>query len=148
MILEQRKKTNYVKRDDWVPPNTSAALKTHHMVIQNKFDLWKQPTRVASDISAQQKKAVKELKEDDSIDIKLDGKGGGFVVADSKYFKSSALNDLQNQTNIEELDPNTDKENIIIEVETEIVRIVDQMVASDEILPSTADFIKTQDRRE
>ena len=138
----EEEKRFYVKRDEWVPPNTSAALKTHHMVIQNKFDLWKQPTRVASNMSAQQKLAVKELKEDESIDIKLDDKGGGFVVADSKDYKSSALNDLHNQTNIEEMDPNTDKENIIMEVETEIVRIVDQMVASDEILPSTADFIK------
>ena len=107
----EEQKRFYVKNEEWEPPYPSASLKAHNMVIQHKFDLWKQPTRVARNLSGQQINAIKELKNNDSIDIKLDDKGGGFVLADSKDYKSSALNDLDNQTNINEIDPNTDKRN-------------------------------------
>ena len=109
-----------MKSEDWEPPNPSAVVKTHNMLIQNKFDLWKQPTRVARNLSGQQLNAIKELKGNDNIDIKLDDKGGGFVIADKKDYESSALNDLTKQTNIHELDPATDKSAIITEVEEEI----------------------------
>ena len=103
-IWKYRIKRFYEKSEDWEPPNPSAAMQTHNMVVQNKFDLWKQPTRVARNLSGQQFCAIKDLKSNDSIDIKLDDKGGGFVIADKKDYKSSALNDLASQTNIHEID--------------------------------------------
>ena len=33
-------------------------MRTHNMVIQNKFDLWKQPTGVAKNLSVYQIKAI------------------------------------------------------------------------------------------
>ena len=92
----------YLKSEEWEPPNPSASLKAHNMVIQHKFDLWKQPTRVAGNLSSKLQDAIKELKENDDIDIKLDDKGGGFVVADKKDYISSVLSDLANQHNIQE----------------------------------------------
>ena len=124
----EEEKRFYVKSEDWEPPNPSAAMQTHNMVVQNKFDLWKQPTRVARNLSVQQIKAIEELKANDSIDIKLDDKGGGFVVADKEDYISSALNDLGKQRNINEIDPNTDKIALIENVEEEIVTIVGKMI--------------------
>ena len=82
------------------------------MLIQSKFDVWKQPTRVARNLSHAQIQALKELKNDDKIDIKLDDKGGGFVVADKKDYISSVKNDLDNQENITVVDQQTDRKNI------------------------------------
>ena len=104
----------YVKSDDWEPPVPNSVVKTHNMLIQNKFDLWKQTTRVARNLSGQQFSAIKDLKSNDSIDIKLDDKGGGFVIADKKDYESSALNDLASQTNIHEIDASTDKKIFVI----------------------------------
>ena len=109
--------------------------------------MWKQPTRVARNLSGHQLNAIKELKDNDNIDIKLDDKGGGFVIADKKDYESSALNDLANQTNIHEIDPASDKSAIISEVEKEIVNIMGRMLQSGEILESTANFI-TQKTKE
>ena len=137
----EEEKRFYVKSEDWEPPNPSAAMQTHNMVVQNKFDLWKQPTRVARNLSVQQIKAIEELKANDSIDIKLDDKGGGFVVADKEDYISSALNDLGKQRNINEIDPNTDKIALIENVEEEIVTIVGKMIEDGEILETTANYI-------
>ena len=109
------------------------------MVIQHKFDLWKQPTRVAGNLSSKLQDAIKELKENYDIDIKLDDKGGGFVVADKKDYISSVLSDLANQHNIQETVVN--KVDMIAEVENEIAMIVNEMLVSGEILESTANFI-------
>jgi hypothetical protein len=139
----EEQKRFYVKNEEWEPPYPSASLKAHNMVIQHKFDLWKQPTRVARNLSQQQLSAIKALKENEDLNIKLDDKGGGFVIADTKDYISSALNDLENQTNITEVIENSDidKETIIKEVEDEIATIVAQMLDTDEILESTARFI-------
>ena len=139
----------YVKSDDWEPPVPNSVVKTHNMLIQNKFDLWKQTTRVARNLSGQQFSAIKDLKSNDSIDIKLDDKGGGFVIADKKDYESSALNDLASQTNIHEIDASTDKTAIIKDVEEEIATIVGKMLENGEILQSTANFItlKTKEHR-
>ena len=87
------------------------------------------------------------MKDNVSIDIKLDDKGVGFVIADRKDYESSALNDLANQTNIHEIDSSTDKATIIREVEEQIVNIVENMLETGEILESTANFI-TQKSKE
>ena len=137
----EEQKRFYIKIEEWEPPNPSAAMRTHNMLIQNKFDLWKQPTRVAKNLSVYQIKALKELKANDNIDIKLDDKGGGFVVADMKDYKSSALNDLASQPNIQEIEQDTDKMNLIKKVENEIVTIVEKMLEDGEILESTAKYI-------
>ena len=92
-------------------------------------------------MSVQQIKAIEELKANDSIDIKLDDKGGGFVVADKEDYISSALNDLGKQRNINEIDPNTDKIALIENVEEEILTIVAKMIEDGEILETTANYI-------
>ena len=102
------------------------------LLQQHKFDLWKQPTRVAGNLSSKLQDAIKELKENDDIDIKLDDKGGGFVVADKKDYISSVLSDLANQHNIQETFVN--KVDMIAEVENEIAMIVNEMLVSGEIL--------------
>ena len=99
----EEEKRFYVK-SDWEPPNPNHAVRTYEMLIQSKFDVWKQPTRVARNLSHAQIQALKELKNDDKIDIKLDDKGGGFVVADKKDYISSVKNDLDNQENITVVD--------------------------------------------
>ena len=95
----EEEKRFYVK-SSWEPPNPNHAVKTFEMLIQNNFDIWKQPTRIARNLSYSQLQALKELKANDDIDIKLDDKGGGFVVADKKDYISSVKNDLNNQENI------------------------------------------------
>ena len=137
----EEQKRFYTKSEEWEPPNPSSSLKAHNLVIQHRFDSWKQPTRVARNLSRNQQNAIKELKENDTIDIKLDDKGGGFVIADSKDYISSALNDLENQTNISEVRAELDKKELITEIETEIEKIVDQMLLNGEILESTANYI-------
>ena len=72
--------------------------------------------------------AIKELKENDTMDIKLDDKGGGFVIADTRDNISRALNNLENQANINEVRYDVDKEEVIKEDETEIATIVDQIL--------------------
>ena len=136
----EEQKRFYVKSEDWEPSNPSSSLKAHNMVIQHRFDLWKQPTRVAKNLSRQQQNAIKELKDNDTMDIKLDDKGGGFVIADTRDYISSAVNDLENQTNINEVD-NVNKEGLIKQIEAEIATIVDEMLTAGEILESTANII-------
>ena len=67
----EEEKRFYVK-SDWEPPNPNHAVRTYEMLIQSKFDVWKQPTRVARNLSHAQIQALKELKNDDNIDIKLE----------------------------------------------------------------------------
>ena len=136
----EEEKRFYVK-SDWEPPNPNHAVRTYEMLIQSKFDVWKQPTRVARNLSHAQIQALKELKNDDKIDIKLDDKGGGFVVADKKDYISSVKNDLDNQENITVVDPQTDRKNIIRNVNSEIATIVNQMIVSGEISKSTGHYI-------
>ena len=136
----EEEKRFYVK-SDWEPPNPNHAVRTYEMLIQSKFDVWKQPTRVARNLSHAQIQALKELKNDDKIDIKLDDKGGGFVVADKKDYISSVKNDLDNQENITVVDQQTDRKNIIRNVNSEIATIVNQMIVSGEISKSTGHYI-------
>ena len=90
--------------------NVNKSLTVHNNIIKHKFDQWKQPIRVASNVSNGLQTALKSLKDDDTIDIKLDDKSGSFVVADKTDCKAAALNNLANQTNIIEIDQ-IDKEN-------------------------------------
>ena len=62
------------------------------------------------------------------MDIKLDDKGGGFEIADTRDNISRALNNLENQANINEVRYDVDKEEVIKEDETEIATIVDQIL--------------------
>ena len=90
----EEEKRFYVKKDDWEPPRVNKALDVFNMVIQNEFDHWKQPARIKDNLSVSQRKALKNLINDDKIDIKLDDKSGCFVVADLNDYVSAATNDL------------------------------------------------------
>ena len=50
------------------------------------------------------------------MDIKLDDKGGGFVIADTRDKISHALNNLENQANINEVRYDVDKEEVIDQI--------------------------------
>ena len=136
----EEEKRFYVK-SDWEPPSPNYAVRTFEMLLQNEFDVWKQPTRVARNLSFMQLQALKELKANDDIDVKLDDKGGGFVVADKPDYISSVNNDLNNQRNIVSIDPQTDRENIVRNVNEEIETIVNRMIRSGEISESTGKYI-------
>ena len=113
----------YVKKSDYEPvQNVNKHLLVHNNMIQMKFDNWKQPVRVTSNISKEMKVAMKSLKTDDSIDIKMDDKSECFVVADRINYKSAVLNDLAKQSNISEVE--VDKEELVSEVEREIAKVV------------------------
>ena len=101
----EEEKRFYVKNDDWEPPSAKVnkALDVHNMVIQNQFDHWKQPLRVKDNLSVDQRKALKNLVNNETIDIKLDDKSGSFVLADKKDYISAASNDLSKQSNIQEI---------------------------------------------
>ena len=101
----EEEKRFYLKKSDWVPPTwkVNKSLLVHNKVIQNKFDNWKQPIRVASNVSFSLREALKNLKNNKDIDIKMDDKSPCFVVADKTDYISSALNDLNKQSNIVEL---------------------------------------------
>ena len=139
----EEEKRLHVKNDDWEPPSAKVnkALDVHNMVIQNQFDHWKQPLRVKDNLSVDQRKALKNLVNNETIDIKLDDKSGSFVLADKKDYISAASNDLSKQSNIQEINV-TDVENVITEVEAEIAHVINTCVESGEILSTTADFIK------
>ncbi len=140
----EEEKRFYLNKSEWEPPRAGVnpALLTHNMVVQQKWDEWKQITRVADNMSVPMRTALKGLRDDPDIDIKLDDKSGTFVVADKVDYVSSALNDLRKQSNISQIDPETDKNEIIKQINSEIAQIVANMVASKEILESTAEFIK------
>ena len=110
----EEEKRFYLK-SNWEPPpwKVNRSLLVHNQVIQNKFDHWKQPTRVNSNVSVATREAMKSLKNNETIDIKMDDKSPCFVVADKKDYISSALNDLAKQSNIQELGEDIDKEFII-----------------------------------
>ena len=76
-------------------------LLAHNQVIQSKFDNWKQPLRVASNLPFELQKALKDLKKDTDHDIKMDDKSGSFVFADKNDYVAAATLDLTNQTNID-----------------------------------------------
>ena len=73
------------------------------MVIQHQFDHWKQPCRVKNYPSVDQRKVLKNLLIDETVDIKLDDKSGSIVVADKKDYISTASNDISKQSNIQEI---------------------------------------------
>ena len=128
-----------MKNSSWEPSNqqVNKCLLAHNQVIQSKFDHWKQPIRVASNLSVDLKKALKDLKNDDKIDIKMDDKIGSFVVA-----ISAANLDLTKQGNIREIIEEFDKKEIIENVELEVAIVVDDMVRRGKIKETTAEFIK------
>ena len=111
------------------------------MIIQNRFDQWKQPLRIKDNLSVAHREALKNLRTDDRLDIKLDDKSGSFVVANREDYISAATNDLSKQENIQEINVGS-VENLLKEIELEIARVVDTCVQSGEILSTTADFIK------
>ena len=63
------------------------------------------------------------------------------MVADKKDYISSVKNDLNNQENIIEVEPETDRQKIVKNVNTEIATIVNQMILSGEISESTGKYI-------
>ena len=65
----------YIKKSDYeLGQNVNRHLIVHNNMIQRRFDTWKQPTRVASNMSNEMKVAMKSLKNDINIDIKMDDK--------------------------------------------------------------------------
>ena len=144
----EEEKRFYIK-SSWDPPDwkVNKGLLVHNRIIQDRFDSWKQPLRVASNISSGQREAIKKLKSDDTIDIKMDDKSPCFVVANKKDYISSATNDLAKQANIEELDENTDKEEIIRQVEDEIEKVIKDMVKNKEMKETTGEFILQKSKK-
>ena len=116
-------------------------LTVYNSIIQHKFDQWKQPVRVDSNVSKDLQVALKSLKADDTIDIKLDDKSGSFVVTNKGDYKAAAMNDLTKQNNIVEIDQ-IDKEQLIKDIEEEVAKVVDDMIVRNKINETTAQFIK------
>ena len=87
------------------------------------------------------KKALKDLKNDDSYDLKTDDKSGSFVLANRDDYISAAKLDLTKQGNISELNQEVDKKEIIEKVEVEVAIVVDDMVRRGEMKETTGDFI-------
>ena len=139
----EEEKRFYLKQSVWEPnvQNVNKSLTVHNNIIQHKFDQWKQPIRVASNVSNGLQTALKSLKDDDTIDIKLDDKSGSFVVADKTDCKAAALNDLAKQTNIIEIGQ-IDKEKLIKDIEDEVEKVVNSMLARNELKETTAKYIK------
>ena len=101
--------------------------------------------RVKDNLSKECRDAIKSLK---SKEVRLDDKSGSFVVSDKNTYKEAALNDLEKQNNIAEIHSNseTDKEDIIKEIETKISEVVDEMVIKGEVLDTTAQYLKDKSK--
>ena len=82
----EEEKRFYIKKSDWESPRTNKTLDVHNMIIQNKFDQWKQPLRIKDNLSVAHREALKNLRTDDRLDIKLDDKSGSFVVANREDY--------------------------------------------------------------
>ena len=138
----------YIKKSDFEPPqNVNRNLIVHNNMIQRRFDTWKQPTRAASNISTEMKVAMKSLTNDINIDTKMDEKSGCFVVANRTDYKSAVLNDQAKPNNISEVE--VDKEELMKEIESEVVKVVKEMKNRNEIKETAADYIihKTKKHR-
>ena len=140
---DEEEKRFYLKHSDWEPPpqQVNKCLSAHNQVLQSKFDRWKQPVRVSSNLSVEMQKALKDLKNDKEHDIKMDDKGGSFVYADITDYCSAATLDLTKQSNIEELD-GIDKKDVIENVEVEVSRVINIMVQNGDMKETTGKFIK------
>ena len=140
---DEEDKRFYVKREGWEPNENQVRpnLMAHNRLIQSKFDQWKQPTKVKSNLSHKQQEALKTLK-DPTIEIGLDDKSGTFVVSDTTDHRSAARNDLTKQTNITEVTNEIDKDDTIKHIEEEIERVLNVMIARNEIRAQTAEFIR------
>ena len=92
---DEEEKRFYLKNSDWEPPpnQVNRCLSAHNQVLQSKFDKWKQPVRVSSNLSAGMQKALRDLKKDNEHDIKMDDKGGSFVYADKDDYCAAATLD-------------------------------------------------------
>ena len=116
---DEEEKRFYIKREGWEPSVNQVRpnLVAHNRFIQSKFDQWKQPVNVKSNLSHDQQKALKSLKDDDTIEVREDDKSGTFVVCDKSDYKDAALNDLNKQTNITEVTGQVEPNDIIQQVE-------------------------------
>ena len=139
---DEEEKRFYVKGGGWEPGENQVRpnLVAHNRLIQSIFDQWKQQTKVKSNLSHKQQEALKTLK-DPTIEIALDDKSGTFVVSDIIDHRSAAMNDLTKQTNITEVTNEINKDDTIKHIEEEIERVLNVMIARNEIRAQTAEFI-------
>ena len=72
----------------------------------------------------------------------MDDKSGAFVLANRDDYISSAKLDLTKQGNIEEVQEDFDKKELIENVELEVAVVIDAMVRNEEMKSTTGDFIK------
>ena len=96
---------------------------------------------VKSNLSHEQQKALKNLKDNDTIEVREDDESGTFVVCDKRDYKDAALNDLNKQSNIREVTGQVEQNDIIEQVEREIDNVINVMLARNDISAQTAEFI-------
>ena len=71
-VRTDEQKGFYLKNTDWEPPaaRVNKEIDVYQMMVQNKFDQWKQRKRLKDNLSVAQRKTLKTLQNGENIDIK------------------------------------------------------------------------------
>ena len=132
----EMEKTFYEK-SNWNPPKACSEVENFISRLQEKFDRWKPPKFLKDNLSNEERRFLKSLKENDDIIYMWEDKGPSFVKMTKNQYLQAGEKELDNEKFYKEVAD--DKSH---EIKRKSDTIVDAMVQNDEISDKVAEFLR------
>ena len=131
--LEKR----FYPKSNWKPPKACVDIENYISRIQEKFDRWKPSKKVSDNLSKEERKFLKSVKENDDIIYMWEDKGPSFVKLNREQYLRAGNVELENDKFYQEM----------IEYSPEEIKrkndfLVDEMLQKNEIPLKVAEFLK------
>ena len=131
--LEKR----FYPKSQWNPPKACIEIENYISRIQEHFDKWKPPRKVKDNLTKEERKVLKSVRENDDIVYMWEDKGPSFVKMTREQYEKAGNKELENAKFYEEVLEDTCKE-----AKKKNDDIVDSMLMKDEIPLRVAEFLK------
>ena len=86
----------FYQKSSWEPPKACKEIEDMINKIQELFDRWAPPRHIKDNLTKEERKFLKDLKEDDEIIYKWEDKGPSFTKMNTNQYIEAGEKELQN----------------------------------------------------
>ena len=128
--------SKFYQKSDWNPPKASVEIEKLIDCIQHNFDRWKVPLKIPDNLSVEERKFLKSVKNSNEIVYMWEDKGASFTKMTKHQYLAAGEAELSKTSFYEEVDsdPST-------ETKTRQDILVGRMLAAGEITEKVSDFL-------
>ena len=127
----------FYKKSNWTPPKACVEIENMISRIQEKFDGWKPPRWTKDNLTRDERKCLKESKDNKDIVFMWEDKGPSFTKMTKTQYIEAGEKELQNSKYYTEVQGDPSKS---IKQKCDI--LVQDMLENDEISEKVADYLQ------